>query len=1071
MLRVQLFGGLKLAHNGQALGFYIRPRTLSLWVYLVLHRDHPVPREMLAATLWPDIPEKQGLANLRRHLHNFRHIFPPAGPGIPWILTDTKTVQWNPAAELWLDAAEFERLSTLPEQRPQAAALYTGDLLPEICEDWIFYQRERLRIRYINLLEQLINQYRQQNDIGSAVHFSRKLLERDPLREETVRHLMNLSYQAGDRESALNAYLRLEKLMHSELGASPSAETTALYQALLHNQPVHLQPEPILAAPSTRPAPAMPQPEIFPSPDRQRAVIAPDPLAHNLPNYLTSFIGRQQEIEAVHKFLTAPHPAARLLTITGGGGAGKTRLAVQAGVLLSRLSPPPFPDGIFYIPLAELTNPHNILPVIAEAFGISEGSQDSLPEQMRAFLHNKRLLLLLDNFEHMLEGSETVSRLLEMAPGVYILVTSRVALKLYGEYEYPLPMLPLPDLQELSVLDNLQAFPALALFVERGRMARPGFMLTQENVQTVHEICRRLDGLPLAIELAAARVKIFTPQAILDRLSERLDFLQSQVRDLPERQRSLRATIQWSYSLLNEVERTLFARLSVFAGRFSLSAALAICGSASPAALAPLACPENERLAEHIFSLVNQSILIHDPGSNEQEPDFVLLFSLREFAREQLSALGETAIMRNRHLAWYLALVEQANSQIKSEQRSFWLQQLEENYSNLLSALDWGLHNGAAAGSDSGPCLANALRWFWSNTGRLAEGEYWLQSGLEYLERLPNGKSHPLYGDFFKQLSTFHYLRGNYHTALPLAERALQLEKQDMHPKRIPYLTNLLGMIYHEIGHYQQAELCYKEALIMLEAIPDRSDSLFSSVMNNLGINSQKQGHFEEAHSYFATERDLCLKRGDLYNAAMQINNLGAQALEQADFDAAQRAFEEAFQIMTSLDERRYALIAWRNLGDIYRYQGRLDEAFTIYTGALESFDKMGDLSNWSETGIALGLAYLQRGELGQARQQMEQSLKHYHQSGNRLGLLTSLESLALVDAASGRNERCIRLLAASSNHRTRLRAALPLVDRPFIETALQKARAALPESEVAAAWQAGQQLSIENAAFMALQI
>ena len=1089
MLRICLFNGLRISLDEQPLRFSALPRASSLLAYLLLHRDQPISRDRLGTILWPEESESQSRANLRRHLYDLRRTLPPDPPGTPWMLAETKTLQWNPLAPSWLDVAEFERRAALPEERQGALDLYTGDLLPEVYDDWIFFERERLRSQFFSLLEDLVESKRQAGDFSAAIYFNRQIIARDPLREDAARSLMRLLYATGDRASALGEYQRLEKLLEEALGVPPMPETLLLYTAILQNQPLPDRPlnsqetRKMFAAASGGVSVTAPVPGSQSSSPTSQTSAGEGRPVHNVPSRLMPFFGRKQELLALQELLVGSSTPARLVTLTGPGGVGKTRLSIQTAHHLGELNPHPFPDGIFFIALTELASPQGVLSTIARAVELHEAGQHSLAAQLQTFLRPRRLLLVLDNFEHLLEAANHLSDLLSAAPGLHILVTSRSILNLYGEYELPVQPLPFPDPQSLPPLEELAAFPSVQIFVEAGRAVRPNFCLSEENARPISEICARLDGLPLALELAAARLKLFTPQAILTRIGERLDFLYSQARNLPERQRSLRAAIDWSCSLLNEAERLLFARLSVFTGSFSLSAAISICNPRAEITLDPPPSAQNDQITDRLLALVGQNMLRQEVNQPiDQEPHFRLLFVLREYARERLNALGaaqdgtqnqardasqeanpgEAENMYHRHLAWYLALAEQARRHMSGENQNLWLGRLEEAHSNLLAALDWGL---SQPDCQPGADLAAALLNFWLRRGRLSEGGDWLEKALLRCQDRQDER----YLTLLRSLSSLCYTQGNFEKARRLQESCVALERMQSPPEKLAVSLNLLGMIHYGQSKYQLAEASFQEALGIQESFPALNLGAIGNLLNNLGLNFQRQGRFEEAKTSF--ERSLAAYRQVEHRRGIGIalNNLALLALEQGRFSEVRQNLEQSLEIVDSLGECLIGQIVRKNLGDLERYQGSLPGAEEAYQLALAAFSDLNAYTQLNETRASLALLCIQKGELSRARQLLVESLTQHQISGDRLASIISLEGLALASASQGQAERALQLFAAAAAERQALSAPLPPIDRPMLERAIKNARDQLGDPESTAAWQKGTGLSLEQAITLAL--
>ena len=395
-----------------------------------------------------------------------------------------------------------------------------------------------------------------------------------------------------------------------------------------------------------------------------------DAYRNNLPLQPTPLIGREKELAEVCERLSRPE--VRLLTLTGAGGTGKTRLGLQVAAELTE----EFEEGVFFVSLAAISDPQLVVPAKAGMLGVKEAGGQPLLQSLEYYLDEKYILLIVDNFEQVLEAAPVVTEMLSGAPNLKVLVTSRIPLRLYGEHEYAVPPLALPDPQRPPSVETLTHYEAVRLFVERAQAAKADFSVTNDNVPAVAEICYRLDGLPLAIELAAARIKVLSPQKMLERLGNRLKLLTGGAQDLPARQRTLRSTIEWSYGLLEEDEKELFARLSVFAGGRTLEAIEAICDAGGDLALDVL---------DGLASLVDKSLLKQEEGVGG-EPRFVMLETIHEYAREKLQGRGEAEEVRRQHAEYFLALAEEAEPAVEGEQQPAWVERLEEEHDNMRAA-------------------------------------------------------------------------------------------------------------------------------------------------------------------------------------------------------------------------------------------------------------------------------------------------------------------------------------------------------------------------------------------------
>lgn len=573
----------------------------------------------------------------------------------------------------------------------------------------------------------------------------------------------------------------------------------------------------------------------------------------NLPVQPTLLVGRRRELDEILALLR--DDGVRLLTLTGAGGSGKTRLALQAAAELVE----DHPDGVWFVPLASVNDASLVLPAVATTLG----AKDGLVEHLRG----RRTLLLIDNFEQVVEAGPRLAELLRAAPQLAILATSRERLALAGEHEYVVPTLPLAD--------------AVALFTARARQLNPTF----EPVEQVSEICRRLEGVPLALELAAARVKVLTPEQILARLERRLDLLAGGARDLPERQRTLRKTIEWSYDLLDGEQRLLFARLGVYAGSFDLVAA----EDMSDADL------------DALQSLVDKSLLRHTEAGR-----FFMLEMIREYALERLEQTGESESIRRRHTEYFLSLAERAAAELKGPDQTAWLSRLDSEHDNFRAALSW---LGEAGEAQLKLRLTIALARFWYVRGHFSEARKWLDEVLAAEEMLAASVEQPaaLRAQALTAASAVALIQGDYGEAIELSEQTLLLARAQQDLGRIANALSNLGAIVLAAGDSERAALLLEEAVTLSRELEEKP--VAARAMNNLGDLALTVGDYAQAEALFEESLDLLRELGDTSNVARSLFNLGAAALRRGRYQDALSRFRESIALSRGIDDKED--LAW----------------------------------------------------------------------------------------------------------------------------------------------------------------
>ena len=642
------------------------------------------------------------------------------------------------------------------------------------------------------------------------------------------------------------------------------------------------------------------------------------PPPNNLPAQLTSFVGRQRTVAEIAAMLRSP--AQRLVTLSGPGGVGKTRLSLQvAQALLAD-----FPDGVFFVPLAAVGDAAQVAPAIVHALGLLEESGTDRPvDQLRAYLRERRVLLVLDNFEQVLAAAPQLTELSAAAPDLSLLVTSREVLHVYGEQAYPVPPLDLPELDLPPTVSRLGDYAALALFEARAQAVDPAFRLTPENIDDVARICRVLDGLPLAIELAAARIQLLSPAALLARLAGApgttgaLKVLRGRARDLPARQQTLRGAIDWSYDLLDASEKQLFMRLGVFVGARSLPAIEAVCDIDGDLAAEPL---------EGLASLVDKSLLRQREGV-DREPAFFMLTTIQEYALERLTLDGNLPLLRRRHAYFFANLAETAEQRLQGAEQEAWLDLLEQQHGNLRAALAWALESGDG---EVGCRLCAALWRFWRLRGHIGEGR---ERTTAVLARAGGVRQTRAYARAVLAAGHLAYLQSDFQAAGPLYAEAQALLTALGDGGLVGQVRHNIGMLAFKQGDYEQARRLYGESLVALEKAGDPAG--VASVLNSQGNLAWLTGDFRAARHYYGRSSEQWRALGNKHNAAMVANNLGAVAMTTGDFQAAREIFLDCLAIHRELRNQNGVALALSNLAEIALEQGDLRRAHSCLAEAL----------------------------------------------------------------------------------------------------------------------------------------
>ncbi len=891
--RLHLLGGFRLENNGTPVKL-ARQKSKALLAYLALFSGAHT-REVLATLFFPDALDADARKNLRVL---FAELYKALGK--EFFSDDRESVELN-TEKIWVDAKEFTRDWRLEtgdsiSSLQSLISLYRGDLLPELYDDWVLQKRDELRERYVELLLHVVESSRAQSEYAQAIEWAQRVMQTDRANERAHQHLMFLYTAQGDRTAALNQFDACVAALDEELGVEPSAETIALAKKIK-------QQKTGTASEATR--------------------------LTNLPKPLTSFVGRERELNEMRALLgrgeasrsvfvaeRTMHSPQRGITLTGSGGSGKTRLALELG----RALVDEFEYGVWFVDLAPLSDASLVPQQIAKALGVQEQANTPLTETLIEFLRERELLVILDNCEHLLDACAHLAQsLLAQSLHLSILATSREGLNLVGEQIYPLAPLNVPRTEKFSLAQLAQEFSAVRLFVERARLAQPHFVLDDANAPDVIHICQRLDGIPLAIELAAARVKQMSVRDIAARLDQRFDLLVGARTALP-RQQTLRALIDWSYDLLNEQEKILFRRVSVFAGGWTIESAEEVCADDSL---------PSEKILDTLLRLVDKSLVIRTVGD---ESRYTMLEIIREYARERLEEANDARASSDNHLAFFLSMAEVAEPRIRSREQLIWLDWLNREMDNVRVALDWADVKSERGDSEqSGDALmrlTSSLWLFWFTHGYWSEAKRWYERALAS-GRLASDRARALalrsYGVLLMDM-------GAAPDAVRVLEESRAMWRAIGEPWQIAFCNFGIAWCLPFDGRLEEGIVVAQEGVALARTLGD--PWLLAFVLQALAscLRFQNQNAvrpvLEEAFA-------LLLENGDQFELAAVTHYLGVSELLSGNLIQARKTFEASLQYSRTVSDKMRLSIASGFLGyiewvekDLPKARLRLEESF-----------------------------------------------------------------------------------------------------------------------------------------------
>jgi predicted ATPase/DNA-binding SARP family transcriptional activator len=1034
MLQVRLLGQFEVRLNGAVVDIPSRPAQ-SLLAYLLLNAGTPHRREKLAGLLWPEANEANARSNLRHAVWRLRRSLEPGEHSdATYLQADNFTVAFSAESDFWLDTAVLEQGAEADDSVEgviEAVSVYRGELLPGFYADWANLERERLHNVFERQIQQLLDRLVADGQWTDILTWAERWISLGQAPERAYRALMLAHAELGDQASVALDYQRCRDALQRELAVEPSEQTRALYERLCRagaGSPVTSASA--LSAPAPPPAP-LPEPFVAGAaqpPPRTAEPAGAFPI-HNLPAPSTRFVGRERELADVQARLR--NPACRLLTLTGPGGIGKTRLALEAALAFGRDPASPFPDGACFAPLAAVSASEFVVSAIAEALRFTFYGGDDPRLQVINYLRERRLLLLLDNFEHLLDGASLIAELLRSAPGVKLMVTSQERLSLQGEWLLEVDGMPFPVGTVAAGLEPTD-YSAVQLFVECARRVDAGFDLTPEDLPAVLRICRLVAGMPLGIELAAAWVRTISAAEIAREIERGLGVLTTTLRDVPERHRSLQAVCDHSWQRLSERERDVYRQLSIFSGGFQREAAENLAG----ATLADLS------------ALVDKSLL-----RRSSDGRYGMHSLLRKYAHQKLRDGGDLPEVRARHLDYFHRLTREAEPGLRSAAQLDWIARLEVEHDNLRSAMKWAVESSRP---ELGQEIAGSLARFWYLRGYWQEGRDWLGQMLArgFQGEALVSASECIRAARAKALLGAAWLADENGDEGPLYEESLALCRSVGDRWGAALSLRGVGVRHTNDGELASASELLGQSLAEFEALGDpwgvalvqynlgwndfgtdeftRSNERWEHALGSFRSSGDRWGQAVAlgALSYMARLRDeyaqatqlseqglvLFRELGDKAGMAVSLVRLAQLAFRRGNYPQAVHLINESLALVQDLGDKRSIVNGQSLLGLICAYQGRYAEARELLAGsqALGAEVWGRDATPYILNYQAL-TAYLS-GRVGEAGPLWEQALEQHRAQEDKLGTAASLHGLGLLAARTGDLARAVELLDYSLN-------------------------------------------------------
>jgi len=958
-LRIRLLGSVRVEREGEQVAGFESQKSRALFGYLAVV-GQPTSRVHLVNWFWPDKPEKLGRGNLSRVLSNFVASFPGC------VQADRHAVEFVHGDDVWSDTNALSELTHQADVVSVQAAveLYQGDLMGDLfldgCPDfevWLAGEREHWKQQVVNVLNDLVAHYLSHKLYPQAVKWAARLVQLAPWREEGHRQLMLALALNDERGAALRQFQTCSDVLSQELDLTPSEGTLTLVE--------HIRSDTLEARPAIQHVTA-----------RARRLLE---RGHHLPVSSGPLLGRERACAEVDALLHRPE--CRLLTLVGPGGIGKTRLALE----VAREVDNRYPDGIYFVPLASLSVGADLIPFFCDALACFVFGSDNPKTRLLNYVRGKDVLLLVDNFEHFTPHAGLLNDLLEAAPLLNILVTSRERLNLKREWIYELEGLALPT----SKLQG-KAASAVRLFVASAKQANPRFVLNERNLRDVARICKQVEGMPLGLELAAAATRLLSCEEIAEGIEAGTHFLGTPLRDLPERHHSLDAVFRHSWRLLSDEEKDTFKRLAVFRGGFERQAFLRVAPSSTAV----------------LRALLDKSLLRTSTSGRYQMHGL-----LQHYAADKLrEAPGMWDEVTHLHSAYYASLLQEEERRLRGPGQKEALATILTEFENVRLGWAWALEHEC---TDLVGRALGGLSLFYDLRSQYREGEDAFEKAVAALQKTQGVAS--LRAQLLARQGLFAFRLGKYDQAAHSVEASVATAKRVQRPLDEAYARNILGQIAHARGEFKRAKACYKAAL---ETFTDENDRpKMASCINNLGNLLWTQGHYDQAKTLHQEALRVREALGDRWGVAASLNNLGAVAFHRKDYPEAKRLFQEGLELRETLKDQLGIAACLNNLGEIARRMHDHEQALVLHKRSLAMRRHIGDrigvaysLNNLGDTSLALGD---ERAALAYFQEAIQTALEAEALSA----VLYMLVGKATLLSKQGKQERAVELLSFIQHH------------------------------------------------------